>query len=126
MTERPHLRKWWFARDAAVKFIYKGENRMVKVIEDGTKKTYYTECVKCGSSMTYEYTDVNVDEEKIDFLNQYLVLASKSVQCPVCGFNNYVVMQTEEEYKEAKSRFPSSPTFNSRITEDENQCCCCK
>lgn len=96
---------------------------MVKILEDGTQKTYYTECQKCGSSMTYKYEDVDVEEKKIDFLNQYLV--SKTVQCPKCGFKNCVVMQTEKEFKDAMEEYRMGrtgfPMFNSKDSKGKNQ-----
>lgn len=75
---------------------------MITVIEDGTKKTFYTKCGSCASELEYSLEDVN--EEKI---GQFSPMAHRYITCPVCGqkIDAYLWTKAEQE------RYPPTIPF---------------
>lgn len=65
---------------------------MIAVIEDGSKKVFFTQCYNCASEL--EYTLADTGEEKI---SEYLTTKQKYIVCPICGQKMSASLLTKEQ-----------------------------
>lgn len=78
---------------------------MITVLEDGTKKTFYTKCRHCASELEYDYDEViegNLDDYQTPIKWRYIV-------CPVCLSKMEATLLTKEEQTHAPFFSPWYP-----------------
>ena len=72
---------------------------MIKILKNGEDKKYYARCIKCGTEMEYELSDVK-HEKSPAFSGEI-----KTISCPICGnIINVSLLSKEEFYDCNRSR----------------------
>lgn len=71
---------------------------MIEILEEGNKNII--DCEFCGSKLKFQFEDV---KERIVTIDQLISKYKKYIQCPRCGYINYLDKENKNEIQVNKS-----------------------